>query len=229
MFMSMSRILFQCYMFILQYLCEGGQAMLQRLYDKVINKTNPDKEQVVGKFLLECAQYSSLLLYFMISIFCYFSLRRLVMQKASLRVLEKVTLNRKQSLWPKWSKPWRIMTRTRCFVHFITCLSLENWCQCIPLRLWLFSIYVQETGESSTSNTGVTISSKSHFPLIQDPVTILHPLHGSNDPLGLIRTLEELQPTYVILYDADITFVRQLEVGCAQVLATHGYCHYILS
>jgi len=48
--------------------------------------------------------------------------------------------------------------------------------------------------------------------MIEEPVTIIHPLHGGSDPKGLSRTLQEVQPRYVILYDADIQFVRELEV-----------------
>ena len=43
-------------------------------------------------------------------------------------------------------------------------------------------------------------------------MTILHPLHGGTDPNGLTKTLQEVQPRYVVLYDADMQFVRELEV-----------------
>uniref|UniRef100_UPI00358FF26B DNA repair endonuclease XPF isoform X2 n=1 Tax=Myxine glutinosa TaxID=7769 RepID=UPI00358FF26B len=48
--------------------------------------------------------------------------------------------------------------------------------------------------------------------LRDDSVAVLHPLRGSADPYGLTRVLRELQPRYVILYDADLGPVRQLEV-----------------
>jgi len=41
---------------------------------------------------------------------------------------------------------------------------------------------------------------------------VLHALHGSNDPNSFVRTLNEQMPTYVILYDAEMSTVRQLEV-----------------
>ncbi|KAK2179590.1 hypothetical protein NP493_480g01020 [Ridgeia piscesae] len=44
------------------------------------------------------------------------------------------------------------------------------------------------------------------------PLTMLHPLHGLSDPNSLLHTLYQLQPSFVVLYDADVTFVRQLEV-----------------
>ena len=44
-------------------------------------------------------------------------------------------------------------------------------------------------------------------------VTILHPLKGASDQHSLIRTLQELEPSYVVLYDADMVLVRELEVS----------------
>lgn len=44
------------------------------------------------------------------------------------------------------------------------------------------------------------------------PLTFLHPLHEADDPNSLKRVLYELQPRYVVLYDVDMAFVRQLEV-----------------
>jgi len=40
-----------------------------------------------------------------------------------------------------------------------------------------------------------------------------------SDPYSLIRTLEEIEPRYVILYDAEVEFVRQLEVGTLDRIA----------
>uniref|UniRef100_A0A8C4QG17 DNA repair endonuclease XPF n=1 Tax=Eptatretus burgeri TaxID=7764 RepID=A0A8C4QG17_EPTBU len=48
--------------------------------------------------------------------------------------------------------------------------------------------------------------------LLADSIAVLHPLRGSADPYSLTRLLRELQPRYVILYDADLGPVRQLEV-----------------
>ena len=72
-------------------------------------------------------------------------------------------------------------------------------------------VFVQAMG---TGAAGLDISSKDAcYGLVSDPVTILHPLHGCSDPHGLARTLLEMEPTYVVLYDVDMQFVRQLEVG----------------
>ncbi|XP_064626071.1 DNA repair endonuclease XPF-like [Lineus longissimus] len=56
------------------------------------------------------------------------------------------------------------------------------------------------------------MSKDGYYHVIPSPVTIIHPLHGCTDPYNLSRTLHEIQPRYVILYDADMIFVRQLEV-----------------
>lgn len=41
-----------------------------------------------------------------------------------------------------------------------------------------------------------------------------------SDPYSLTRTLHEIEPRYVILYDAQMEFVRQLEVRQAEL-----HCH----
>lgn len=43
-------------------------------------------------------------------------------------------------------------------------------------------------------------------------MTVFHPLYGNSDPYSLSRTLIELQPTYVVLYDPEMSVVRQLEI-----------------
>ncbi|KAK3753140.1 hypothetical protein RRG08_024418 [Elysia crispata] len=66
---------------------------------------------------------------------------------------------------------------------------------------------------SSDAKTGQPTSSKdAYYGLVNSPLTILHPLHGCSDPHGIARVLDEMQPKYVILYDADMSLVRQLEV-----------------
>lgn len=58
----------------------------------------------------------------------------------------------------------------------------------------------------------ITTSKDAYYGIVTSPMTIIHPLHGCSDPHGLSRTLEEVQPKYVVLYDADMSLVRQLEV-----------------
>lgn len=58
----------------------------------------------------------------------------------------------------------------------------------------------------------VPLSSDAAYGLLKDPLTIIHPLLGCSDPYALTRVLHELEPRYVVLYDAELTFVRQLEI-----------------
>eukprot|EP00794_Sanderia_malayensis_P007975 gene7975-8834_t len=49
--------------------------------------------------------------------------------------------------------------------------------------------------------------------LLPDAFTIIHPLKGNSDPHSLLRTLTEFQPRFIVLYDADMEFVRQIEAS----------------
>lgn len=69
----------------------------------------------------------------------------------------------------------------------------------------------QKAGSSSKDANSKTLKD-SYYGVLKSPLTILHPLRGNEDPNSLNRTLAEVQPRYVILYDADMVFVRQLEV-----------------
>ncbi|XP_039089538.1 DNA repair endonuclease XPF isoform X1 [Hyaena hyaena] len=58
----------------------------------------------------------------------------------------------------------------------------------------------------------VNVSSDAAYGILRDPLTVIHPLLGCSDPYALTRVLHELEPRYVVLYDAELTFVRQLEI-----------------
>ena len=45
-----------------------------------------------------------------------------------------------------------------------------------------------------------------------EPLLIIESIKKGGDSMSLYKTLEEILPTYVILYAADISAVRQLEV-----------------
>ncbi|XP_010150396.1 PREDICTED: DNA repair endonuclease XPF, partial [Eurypyga helias] len=78
----------------------------------------------------------------------------------------------------------------------------------------------KELGSSQESSGEETIPEDFHMNLPSDcyygvfknPLTIIHPLQGCNDPYALTRVLHEVEPRYVVLYDAELTFVRQLEI-----------------
>ena len=58
----------------------------------------------------------------------------------------------------------------------------------------------------------LNLSSDAAYGILKDPLTIIHPLLGCRDPYALTRVLHEVEPRYVVLYDAELTFVRQLEI-----------------
>ncbi|NWU98674.1 XPF endonuclease, partial [Upupa epops] len=78
----------------------------------------------------------------------------------------------------------------------------------------------KELSSSQESNTEDTIPEDFHvnlpsdcyYGIFKDPLTIIHPLQGCSDPYALTRVLHEVEPRYVVLYDAELTFVRQLEI-----------------
>ncbi|XP_069342205.1 DNA repair endonuclease XPF [Eulemur rufifrons] len=58
----------------------------------------------------------------------------------------------------------------------------------------------------------LNLSSDAAYGILKEPLTIIHPLLGCSDPYALTRVLHEIEPRYVVLYDAELTFVRQLEI-----------------
>jgi len=48
--------------------------------------------------------------------------------------------------------------------------------------------------------------------ILPNSVTIIHPLKGNSDPYSLMKSLTELEPRYIVMYDTDMEFVRQIEV-----------------
>lgn len=58
----------------------------------------------------------------------------------------------------------------------------------------------------------LNLTSDSYYGVLQEPMTVIHPLKGCSDPYSLTRVLKEVEPMFVVLYDAELSFVRQLEV-----------------
>ncbi|XP_059179991.1 DNA repair endonuclease XPF [Centropristis striata] len=56
------------------------------------------------------------------------------------------------------------------------------------------------------------LSSDAYYGLLKEPLTVIHPLKGLTDPHSLTRVLHEVEPGFVVLYDAELSFVRQLEI-----------------
>ncbi|XP_038942944.1 DNA repair endonuclease XPF isoform X3 [Rattus norvegicus] len=67
-------------------------------------------------------------------------------------------------------------------------------------------------GEIQHESFDLNVSSDAAYGILKEPLTIIHPLLGCSDPYALTRVLHEVEPRYVVLYDAELTFVRQLEI-----------------
>ncbi|XP_062382559.1 DNA repair endonuclease XPF [Sardina pilchardus] len=70
----------------------------------------------------------------------------------------------------------------------------------------------EEDEEPEEEELDLNLSSDSYYGILKEPLTVIHPLRGCSDPYSLTRVLHEVEPTYVVLYDAELSFVRQLEI-----------------
>lgn len=76
----------------------------------------------------------------------------------------------------------------------------------------LSSSQESNTEETIPEDFHVNLPSDCYYGIFKNPLTIIHPLQGCSDPYALTRVLHEVEPRYVVLYDAELTFVRQLEI-----------------
>lgn len=67
-----------------------------------------------------------------------------------------------------------------------------------------------ESGEEEQLE--LNLSSDAYYGVLKEPLTVIHPLRGCSDPHSLTRVLHEVEPSFVVLYDAEVSFVRQLEI-----------------
>lgn len=70
----------------------------------------------------------------------------------------------------------------------------------------------QESNGARPEDLPLKLSSDAYYGILKEPLTVIHPLNGCGDPYALTSVLHEVEPRYVVLYDAELTFVRQLEV-----------------
>ncbi|XP_053221893.1 DNA repair endonuclease XPF [Podarcis raffonei] len=70
----------------------------------------------------------------------------------------------------------------------------------------------ESIGEAKPEDLHLNLSSDAYYGILKEPLTVIHPLNGCGDPYALTRVLHEVAPRYVVLYDAELTFVRQLEI-----------------
>lgn len=79
------------------------------------------------------------------------------------------------------------------------------------------------TEEPKYEDLQLNLPSDSYYGILKEPLTVIHPLQGCTDPYALMRILHEVEPTYVVLYDAELSFVRQLEIYRASKQKTLRY------
>uniref|UniRef100_A0A8C4EZE8 DNA repair endonuclease XPF n=1 Tax=Dicentrarchus labrax TaxID=13489 RepID=A0A8C4EZE8_DICLA len=66
--------------------------------------------------------------------------------------------------------------------------------------------------EEEEEELKMDLSSDAYYGVLKEPLTVIHPLKGLTDPHSLTRVLHEVEPSFVVLYDAELSFVRQLEI-----------------
>ncbi|XP_041830611.1 DNA repair endonuclease XPF [Melanotaenia boesemani] len=66
--------------------------------------------------------------------------------------------------------------------------------------------------EEEEDQLKLDLSSDAYYGVLKEPLTVIHPLKGCTDPHSLTRVLHEVEPSFVVLYDAELSFVRQLEI-----------------
>ncbi|XP_061912208.1 DNA repair endonuclease XPF [Entelurus aequoreus] len=70
----------------------------------------------------------------------------------------------------------------------------------------------EEEEESEDETLKLDLSSDAYYAVLKEPLMVIHPLKGCTDPHSLTRVLHEVEPTFVVLYDVEVSFVRQLEI-----------------
>ncbi|XP_017271589.1 DNA repair endonuclease XPF [Kryptolebias marmoratus] len=71
---------------------------------------------------------------------------------------------------------------------------------------------LMEEGDGEEEQLKLDLSSDAYYGVLKEPLTVIHPLKGCTDPHSLTRVLHEVEPSFVVLYDAELSFVRQLEI-----------------
>uniref|UniRef100_A0A4W6BLK8 DNA repair endonuclease XPF n=1 Tax=Lates calcarifer TaxID=8187 RepID=A0A4W6BLK8_LATCA len=71
---------------------------------------------------------------------------------------------------------------------------------------------LMEEDKGEEEQLKLDLSSDAYYGVLKEPLTVIHPLKGCTDPHSLTRVLHEVEPSFVVLYDAEVSFVRQLEI-----------------
>ncbi|XP_067912356.1 DNA repair endonuclease XPF isoform X2 [Heterodontus francisci] len=68
------------------------------------------------------------------------------------------------------------------------------------------------TEENESEGMILKLPTDACYGILKEPLIVIHPLRGCSDAYSLSRVLHEIEPRYVVLYDAELTFVRQIEI-----------------
>ncbi|XP_077595383.1 DNA repair endonuclease XPF [Stigmatopora nigra] len=73
-------------------------------------------------------------------------------------------------------------------------------------------VFAEDDGMTEGGAPGLDLSSDAYYGILKEPLIVIHPLRGCTDPHALTRVLYEVRPAFVVLYDVEVSFVRQLEI-----------------
>lgn len=107
----------------------------------------------------------------------------------------------------------------KAYCSKVLCSRSKEYCCSYAKKKLYIVIFLHKLFELQANEELAFTSGDAYYGVLPDPVTIIHPLHGCSDPFSLVRTLNEVQPRYVVLYDPDMEFVRQIEVGVLSIVA----------
>lgn len=65
-----------------------------------------------------------------------------------------------------------------------------------------------------------------HF--LSSPLILVQSLKEVNDPFMLTRMLEEIEPNYIVMYDSDLNFIRQIEVWQANRVDVRVRVYFVI-
>jgi len=174
------------------YLCDGGEAVLKRLYNKLLK--NPTT-------VAETTETASI---------CGETLRGdAPADIANKTLLEEPSSKRK----PKAKAGGKGKTKGKVATSKKTAPADDsndgtNASTTQPFKGSRSNVILRQGDEAKKQTEGDSPPVK----LLSSRVIIIHPLTGCSDRYSLLRTLCEVEPRYVVLYDAQMQFIRQLEV-----------------
>jgi len=175
------------------YLCDGGEAVLKRLYNKTFkNATTVAEPTETGSFSKETVRGEAVAEFPKDT-----DLPSSRLRKAKAKSGETAAKGKGKGKKAASKKP--AQTDANDGTSALTTETFKGSRSNVILRPG-----DQESKETSEDSRQIK--------LLSSRIIIIHPLTGCSDRYSLLRTLNEVEPRYVVLYDAQMQFIRQLEV-----------------